>query len=102
MSHSPPPPPAQAPGLLARRAERMNPSVIREILKVTERPASSASPVACRRPRPFRSSRVRPRLRQVLRDDAQAALQYAASEGYRPLVEMVATACPGMSTRPAC
>ena len=28
----------QMPWTLARRAERMNPSVIREILKVTERP----------------------------------------------------------------
>ena len=29
---------AQTPFTLARRAERMNPSIIREILKVTEKP----------------------------------------------------------------
>ena len=29
---------AQTPFTLARRAERMNPSIIREILKITERP----------------------------------------------------------------
>ena len=32
--------PTTAAWTLARRAERMNPSVIREILKVTERPLS--------------------------------------------------------------
>ena len=30
--------PTASPFTLARRAERMNPSIIREILKVTERP----------------------------------------------------------------
>ena len=32
------PPAASTPWQLARRAARMNPSIIREILKVTERP----------------------------------------------------------------
>ena len=32
--------PTPNPWQLARRAERMNPSVIREILKITERPVS--------------------------------------------------------------
>ncbi len=79
---------------LASRTARMNPSVIREILKVTEKsrivslagglPSSLTFPVdafarACA---------------AVLTDDGPAALQYAASEGYAPLREAVANMLP--------
>jgi 2-aminoadipate transaminase len=76
---------------LAARAHKMNPSVIREILKVTEKPGIISfagglpSPTDLSRSRPC----GRPRER-VLRDHPQAALQYAASEGYAPLREWVA------------
>jgi 2-aminoadipate transaminase len=79
----------------------MNPSVIREILKVTEKPG-----IISFRRRPalgqdLSGRGIRPRLRQVLRDDASAALQYAASEGYSPWSRWWRKACPGTSTRPA-
>ncbi len=75
---------------LARRAARLEPSTIREILKLTERagvislagglPAAEGFPVqamaeACAR---------------VLREHPREALQYAASEGFGPLREWVA------------
>jgi 2-aminoadipate transaminase len=75
---------------LARRTVSMNPSSIREILKVTERPgiislagglpAASAFPVEA----------VREASERVLRDTPHAALQYAASEGLPELREWVA------------
>lgn len=78
---------------LAARAAKMNPSVIREILKVTEKPGiislagglpSQDLPIddfakACS---------------AVLSQDGQAALQYAASEGYQPLRQAVADFLP--------
>jgi drug/metabolite transporter (DMT)-like permease len=56
-STSQPHPPERKPmnWKLAARAAKMNPSVIREILKVTERPGIISWPAACRRPRPSRS-----------------------------------------------
>ena len=83
-----------SPWVLARRAARMNPSVIREILKVTERPGiisfAGGLPVGDHLP----GRRVRGGLRKVLRDDGPAALQYAASEGYRPAAREVAAGLP--------
>ena len=79
-----------SPWTLAQRAARLNPSSIREILKLTEQlgiislagglPAAETFPVlamaeACQR---------------VLQQDGPAALQYAASEGYGPLREWIA------------
>lgn len=79
------------PWMLSRRAKRMNPSVIREVLKVTERPGIISFAGACRHPGPFQSP-IRGGLEKVLRDDGPAALQYAASEGYGPLRELVGDA----------
>ena len=82
------------PWTLARRAERMNPSVIREILKVTERPGiisfAGGLPSAATFPVPEFARACA----SVLGHDARAALQYAASEGFRTLVEMVADRLP--------
>ncbi len=79
---------------LARRAERMNPSVIREILKVTERPGIISFAGGLPSPRTFPVDAFAAACQQVLRDDGQGALQYAASEGYRPLREAVAQLLP--------
>ncbi|WP_395689199.1 PLP-dependent aminotransferase family protein [Caenimonas koreensis] len=79
---------------LARRAERMNPSVIREILKVTERPGIISFAGGLPSPKTFPVSEFRAACEKVLRDDGPAALQYAASEGYAPLREMVAAMLP--------
>jgi 2-aminoadipate transaminase len=75
---------------LARRADRLNPSTIREILELTEQtgivslagglPSADTFPVAA----------MQEATARVLRDTPREALQYAASEGYPPLREWVA------------
>src|SRR3954468_547772 len=82
------------PWTLARRAEKMNPSVIREILKVTEKPGIISFAGGLPSPKTFPVSEFRAACEKVLRDDGPAALQYAASEGYAPLREMVAARLP--------
>jgi 2-aminoadipate transaminase len=79
---------------LARRAERMNPSVIREILKVTERPGIISFAGGLPSPRTFPVAAFAEACATVLQQDGQAALQYAASEGYAPLREAVAARLP--------
>jgi 2-aminoadipate transaminase len=79
---------------LARRAERMNPSVIREILKVTERPGIISFAGGLPSPKTFPVAEFAEACARVLREDGRAALQYAASEGYAPLRESVAEMLP--------
>jgi 2-aminoadipate transaminase len=83
--------PSSSPWRLARRAERMNPSVIREILKVTERPGIISLAGGLPSPDSFPIDAMREASARVLRDSPREALQYAASEGYGPLREWVAT-----------
>ena len=86
---------AQAnPWQLAARAERMNPSVIREILKVTEKPGIISFAGGLPSPKTFPVQAFAEACAKVLRDDGPAALQYAASEGYGPLREWVANSLP--------
>jgi 2-aminoadipate transaminase len=80
--------------VLAQRAEKMNPSVIREILKVTERPGIISFAGGLPSPKTFPISAFSQACEKVLREDGQGALQYAASEGYGPLREMVAARLP--------
>ena len=75
---------------MARRAERMNPSIIREILKVTERPGIISLAGGLPSPDTFPIEAMRAATTRVLRDTPREALQYAASEGYGPLREWVA------------
>jgi 2-aminoadipate transaminase len=75
---------------MAQRAEKMNPSVIREILKVTEKPGIISFAGGLPSPQTFPIEAMREACERVLKDDGQAALQYAASEGYAPLREWVA------------
>jgi 2-aminoadipate transaminase len=75
---------------LAQRADKMNPSVIREILKVTEKPGIISFAGGLPSPQTFPIDAMREASERVLRDDGKAALQYAASEGYAPLREWVA------------
>ena len=86
------------PWTLARRAEKMNPSVIREILKVTEKPGIISFAGGLPSPKTFPITEFAKACEAVLRGKGeaygQAALQYASSEGYAPLREMVAAALP--------
>ncbi len=83
-----------APWTLARRAARMNPSVIREILKVTERPGIISFAGGLPSPATFPVAEFAAASAQVLAQDGPAALQYAASEGFGPLRERVAASLP--------
>jgi 2-aminoadipate transaminase len=79
---------------LAKRAHKMNPSVIREILKVTEKPGIISFAGGLPSPKTFPVEAFAAACETVLRTDGRAALQYAASEGYRPLCEWVAASMP--------
>ncbi|MBW8830562.1 MAG: PLP-dependent aminotransferase family protein [Burkholderiales bacterium] len=74
----------------AKRAERMNPSIIREILKVTEKPGIISLAGGLPSPDTFPVEAMREAAERVLRDNPREALQYAASEGHGPLREWVA------------
>ena len=78
------------PFQLAQRAERMNPSIIREILKITERPGVISLAGGLPSPDTFPIEAMREAAERVLRDTPREALQYAASEGHGPLREWVA------------
>ena len=75
---------------LAARAAKMNPSVIREILKVTEQPGIISFAGGQPSAKTFPVAEFEAACAKVLRSDAPAALQYAASEGYGPLRDIVA------------
>jgi 2-aminoadipate transaminase len=75
---------------LAQRAYKMNPSVIREILKVTERPGIISFAGGLPSPDTFPIDAMREASERVLSLDGRAALQYAASEGLPQLREWVA------------
>ncbi|WP_101046643.1 PLP-dependent aminotransferase family protein [Macromonas nakdongensis] len=79
---------------LAQRAHGMNPSVIREILKVTERPGIISFAGGLPSPKTFPVEVFADACARVLRDDGAAALQYAASEGLPALREQVAAMLP--------
>ena len=88
-----------SPWTLARRAERMNPSILREILKVTDRPGILSMAGGLPSPESFPVEAMRAACERVLRDTPREALQYAASEGFAPLREWVAAhlAAQGMA-----
>ena len=82
------------PWTLARRAARMNPSVIREILKITEKPGIISFAGGLPSSKTFPVTEFAAACAEVLGTDGRAALQYAASEGYGPLTQMVADRLP--------
>jgi 2-aminoadipate transaminase len=75
---------------LAQRAHKMNPSVIREILKVTEKPGIISFAGGLPSSETFPIEAMQAACAKVLSQDGKAALQYAASEGYGPLRDWVA------------
>jgi 2-aminoadipate transaminase len=79
---------------LSSRAARMNPSVLRELLKLTERPGIVSLAGGLPSPQAFPVAEFEAACTRVLREDATGALQYAASEGYGPLREWVAASLP--------
>ena len=75
---------------LAQRAHKMNPSVIREILKVTEKPGIISFAGGLPSPSTFPIDAMAEATARVFAHDGRAALQYSSSEGYGPLREWVA------------
>jgi len=74
----------------ARRSDRMNPSIIREILKLTEQPGVLSLAGGLPSPDSFPVEAMRAASERVLADTPLEALQYAASEGFTPLREWIA------------
>ena len=75
---------------LARRAARMNPSILREILKIAERPGVRSMAGGLPSPDTFPVEAIREACNTVLSQHPKEALQYAATEGFGPLREWVA------------
>ena len=75
---------------LARRAERLNPSTIRELLKLTERPGIISLAGGLPSADTFPVAELKRACADVLEQAPREALQYAASEGFGPLREWVA------------
>jgi 2-aminoadipate transaminase len=84
---------------MARRAERLNPSTIREILKLTERPGVISLAGGLPSADTFPIVAMQEATARVLRESPREALQYAASEGYAPLREWVAGEMNGQGVR---
>lgn len=89
--------------VMAQRADRLNPSTIREILKVTERPGIISMAGGLPSADTFPVSAMAEASARILRDNSREALQYAASEGFPPLREWVADLMnqQGLSVTPA-
>ncbi len=88
---------------MARRAARLNPSTIREILKLTERPGIISLAGGLPAAESFPVQAMAQACERVLREQPREALQYAASEGFGPLREWVCgeLAQQGLRAEPA-
>lgn len=75
---------------LAARTARMNPSAIREILKLTEQPGVLSLAGGLPAAEGFPVEALREATAKVLREAPKEALQYASSEGHGPLRDWVA------------
>jgi 2-aminoadipate transaminase len=74
---------------MAGRTERMNPSILREILKVAEKPGVRSMAGGLPSPDTFPVDALAAACETVLRSHGREALQYASSEGFPPLREWV-------------
>jgi len=74
----------------ARRARGMTGSAIRELLKLTEQPEFISFAGGLPAPESFPVAEVAAAAAATLRDRGTQALQYGATEGYRPLRELIA------------
>ena len=75
---------------LAHRMEQMQPSAVREILKVAERPDVLSFAGGLPAPELFPVDEIAAAHAEVLRNDGAFALQYSTTEGYGPLREWIA------------
>ncbi len=73
----------------AQRTQRMTSSIIRELLKLTEKPDVISFAGGLPAPDVFPFAEVEQATRKVLEEQGQTALQYAPTEGYLPLRELL-------------
>ena len=88
---------------LSERAQKLTSSAIREILKVTEQPEIISFAGGLPAPATFPIDAMREATERVFANDPVAALQYAPTEGYRPLREWIASrhSTSGVTIRPS-
>jgi len=79
---------------LAARAAKMNPSAIREILKLTDRPGIISLAGGLPSPKAFPLNAFTEACATVMARDGASALQYSTSEGFAPLRQAVADLLP--------
>jgi 2-aminoadipate transaminase len=73
----------------AQRTRHMSSSVIRELLKLTERPEIISFAGGLPAPEVFPLEQIEAATRRVLAEHGAQALQYSATEGYTPLRELL-------------
>lgn len=74
----------------SQRAEQLQSSVIREILKITQRPEVISFAGGLPSPETFPVERMRAAFDKVLSENGKTALQYGPTDGYAPLREHIA------------
>ena len=79
---------------LAARTAKMNPSAIREILKLTDRPGIISMAGGLPSPHTFPLAEFTEACQTVMQRDGSAALQYATSEGLPALRQAIADMLP--------
>lgn len=82
--------PSPVQWLFSQRAEQLQSSAIREILKVTARPEIISFAGGLPSPATFPVERMQQAFEKVLSSQGKVALQYGTSDGYAPLREWVA------------
>lgn len=85
--------------LFSERALRIKSSAIRELLKVTEQEGFISFAGGFPAPELFPVPEVSETITRVLKDQGEQALQYSATEGYRPLREWAAGKLQDMGVR---
>jgi 2-aminoadipate transaminase len=83
------------------RAELMQPSFIREILKITQQPEIISFAGGLPSPATFPTERMKAAFDKVLTENGKSALQYGPTDGYLPLREWIANSLsiPGSTIR---
>ena len=74
----------------SERAQKMQPSFIREILKITQRPEIISFAGGLPSPATFPVERMKEAFDRVLSSTGKVALQYGPTDGYAPLREWIA------------
>ena len=74
----------------AQRTKAIKSSVIRELLKLTQRPEVKSFAGGLPAPELFPIERFQQACHRVLAENGSCALQYGTTEGYAPLREMIA------------